>query len=89
VYRIAQEAINNVLRHADARTVWLDVTRDIGHVEMRISDDGSGICRRPHGGGGLGLSSISERAAILGATIELQPNVPSGTILFLRIPVHQ
>ena len=88
VYRIAQEAINNVLRHADARNIWLDVTRDNGHVEMRISDDGSGISRSSDGGRGLGLSSISERAAILGASIELQPNVPSGTILILRIPLQ-
>lgn len=88
VYRIAQEAIHNVLRHADARNVWVDVTRDVGHVEMRIRDDGRGLPRGTTGTRGLGLSSVSERAAILGASIDLQPSAPSGTMLILRIPLQ-
>lgn len=88
VYRIAQEALSNVLRHANAREVWLDVIRGPDQVEMRIRDNGRGMDDGSVAARGLGLSSVSERAAMLGATIELQSNDPSGTLLVLRIPVR-
>lgn len=86
VYRIAQEAINNVLRHAGATNLWVEVIRDIDCVELRIRDDGRGL-DATGAGRGLGLSSITERSAILGATADLRTGAPAGTLFSLRIPV--
>lgn len=88
VYRIAQEALNNVMRHAHARNLWVEVIRDIDRVEMRIRDDGRGIAAEKPRNKGLGLSSIHERGAILGAGIDLLPGDPSGTLLVLSIPLQ-
>lgn len=88
VYRIAQEAIHNVLRHAGARHLWVEVIRDIAMVEISIRDDGRGM---PGGSAarhdGLGLLSIAERCAMLGAQLEVKDNAPAGTCLRVRIPV--
>lgn len=89
VYRVAQEAINNVLKHADARNLWVDVIRDIAWVEISVRDDGVGLA--PPGAEtrrGLGLVSIGERCRMLGATLTVLPNKPAGTILCLRLPVE-
>lgn len=88
MYRIAQEAINNVLRHAGARNLWLDVIRDIDRVEMRVRDDGRGIAGGAARSKGLGLSSISERCGILGGTFMLQQATPAGTLASVTIPLR-
>jgi signal transduction histidine kinase len=85
-YRIVQEAINNTSRHAGARNLWVDVVRDIDHVLLRIRDDGQGMPEAgPPDRRGLGLTSISERCAILGATVSIGSNQPSGASLNIRI----
>ena len=45
-YRIAQESLTNVARHADASKVWLDLHADADQLTLRIADDGNGRCRR-------------------------------------------
>lgn len=85
-YRIVQEAINNTSRHAGARNLWVEVIRDIDHVLLRIRDDGQGMQQASAADRrGLGLTSISERCAILGATVSIESNQPSGASLVIRI----
>jgi signal transduction histidine kinase len=86
VYRIAQEAINNVLRHAGAQHLWFDAIRDIDCVIVRIRDDGRGIDMRA-GSGGLGMLSIRERCGILRATLDIRSPADGGTDITLRIPI--
>lgn len=89
VYRIVQEAINNVLKHAAARTLRVDVLRDIACVLIDIRDDGKGF--NAQGGrvrGGLGLLSIGERCSILRADLQIESSAGSGTRLRVRIPVE-
>lgn len=89
VYRVAQEAINNVLKHAEAKNLWVDVIRDITWVEISVRDDGVGLgAQGPATRRGLGLVSIGERCRMLGATLTVSPNKPAGTILCLRLPVE-
>jgi signal transduction histidine kinase len=85
VYRIAQEAINNVLKHAGARNLWFEAIRDIDCVFVRIRDDGRGMGARPDAVGGLGMLSIRERSSILRAVLDIRSD--HGTHIVLRIPI--
>ena len=86
VYRITQEALTNVARHAQAKTcvVQLDVNRD---VMLEIVDDGVGI---PAGrSAGVGLSSMRERAAELGGSCVVEKASKRGTRVLVRLPLPE
>jgi len=87
IFRIAQEALTNVARHAQARQVELNLSRDNGAFVLRLRDDGRGIDpvrRRP---GSIGLFSMAERAREIGASFEIGPGPSGGTEVFLRLPM--
>jgi len=86
-YRIAQEALTNVARHAHAEIcrVRLSVDRDAGMLEVEITDDGSGIPEERVAG--VGLSSMRERAEELGGTLEVEPGPEGGTRVLARLPL--
>lgn len=86
VYRIAQEAINNVLKHAGARNLWFEAIRDIDCVIVRIRDDGRGLGAQP-AAGGLGMLSIRERSNILRAALDIRSAEAGGVLIVLRIPI--
>jgi len=87
VYRIVQEATSNVLRHAGASSLWVDVIHHEKEVEISIRDDGRGIDESPGPDlPGLGMTSISERSEILGARLDVSANDPQGTRLQIHIP---
>jgi signal transduction histidine kinase len=85
VYRIAQEALANVVRHAQARccTVRLAVTPDA--VVVEVQDDGVGLPAEP-GRAGVGSASMRERAAEMGGECALQPAPAGGTLVRARLP---
>jgi two-component system NarL family sensor kinase len=84
-YRIAQEALTNVARHAQAKTcrVHLSVDREAGMLEVEITDDGAGIPEERVAG--VGLSSMRERAEELGGTLEVEPRPEGGTRVLARL----
>lgn len=80
LYRIAREALNNVLKHAQACRVVVSLDQDEGAVMLEIADDGAGC--DPSGarrGGGLGLRGMEERAAEIGARLEIEGAAGHGT----------
>jgi len=88
VYRIAQEAINNVLKHAQAHNLWVEAVREVDSVIIRIRDDGRGFSNpAPVAGAGLGMLSMRERCIILGASLKID-SAASGTRILVRIPVE-
>ena len=88
VYRIVQEALVNIARHARARHAWVHVERDGETLEVRIEDDGSGLPAHPDGDGShYGVSIMRERARRLGGTLELGPRAGRGTLVRLRFPL--
>lgn len=80
-YRIVQESLNNILKHARATKAEVLVERDIHHVRLWIEDDGQGFT--PDGaageGGGLGLKNIAERVRILGGSLQIDSGPGCGT----------
>jgi signal transduction histidine kinase len=86
-YRIIQEAMTNVARHAHARTcrVRLSVDQTGSVLELEATDDGVGM---PEGRrAGVGLSSMRERAEELGGTLVVEPGSDGGTRVLARLPV--
>jgi PAS domain S-box-containing protein len=84
VYRVLQEALTNVARHAGARSVNVRLVRRSGSVELRVQDDGAGFT--PGKGGRLGLRGMRERAALLGGSVEVESQPGAGTTITARIP---
>lgn len=87
LYRIAQEALNNALKHAKANNIVLNLFDRTSLVLMEIMDDGAGF--NPDSeieGGGLGLDGIIERAELLGGTSTILSNPESGTTIRIEVP---
>ena len=88
MYRIVQEALANALRHARADEVTVRLTAGAEVIVVEISDDGSGFDPNAEGirSHRLGLTSMEERAAVVGGTIEIDSAVGVGTTVRLRVP---
>jgi two-component system, NarL family, sensor histidine kinase UhpB len=87
IYRVAQEGLTNVARHAEATGVVLAVHAGDGHVVLRIRDDGRGIDQHAaHNAGGLG--GMRERAMLIGGRLVVERLRPYGTEVRLELPVE-
>ena len=84
-FRILQEALTNVLRHARARRVEVELREDATTLELRVRDDGVGIAGAPRGGG-VGLLGMRERARSLGGELTVAPAEGGGTLLACTLP---
>lgn len=82
-YRIAQEALTNVAKHSRARQVEVILDRQPGHVSLVIEDDGVGFASGTEGQG-FGLVGMRERAALVGATLEIESGGARGTTILVR-----
>jgi signal transduction histidine kinase len=82
-YRIATEAVTNVIRHAQARNCWIRLAT-AGPVVIDVSDDGVGLASQHPPG--LGLVAMKERALELGGAFAVYPNHPHGTRVHVAIP---
>jgi signal transduction histidine kinase len=91
VFRIAQEAVNNIARHAQASHAIIGFAQRNGTVELSVRDDGVGFdpaAVHTNGNGeGLGLMGMKERASLLGGTLELVSGPGAGTNVRVVIPV--
>ena len=85
VYRIAQEALNNAIKHARCRRVDIGFTCTSDDVTLEVTDDGVGFASEDAFPGHLGLRSMRERATGLGGTLEVE-SAPQGTRIVARIP---
>jgi len=89
-YRIVQEAMNNILRHAHAHRVEVQLQSDDGVLRLMIHDDGRGFdpATTENGNGGLGLKSMRTRAQMLGGELRIESGSRSGTTLWCEIPLQ-
>ena len=87
VLRVIQEALTNARRHSGARNVRVRLSEDGDELLAEVSDDGRGF--GPGIASGVGLSSMHERAAILGGKLRIESQVGQGTRVQLRVPISQ
>jgi signal transduction histidine kinase len=87
--RVVQEALNNVRKHANARSVTIDIDSDEDGVWVRVTDDGLGFDVRHGEQGHFGLEIMKERAESVGGelTVDSAPNV--GTVISIRVPSRE
>lgn len=88
LFRILQESLTNVIRHAHARHVMVDLYQDEGQLVLKIADNGIGI--RPDGrkgGNSFGLIGVEERVHALNGTFRISSTAGKGTALIIRIPL--
>lgn len=86
VYRVAQEAMTNAIRHGDPSRIELHLAGHDGEVALRVTDDGTGI------GGleeGAGLTGMRERALMIGADLEVGPGRDGGAAVLLTLPAER
>lgn len=87
VYRVVQEALTNVARHAQARSVSLVVRRSTARLRAVIEDDGAGFDPARPAPQALGLLGMAERAAAVGGTVEIASRPQAGTTVMLEVPL--
>jgi PAS domain S-box-containing protein len=92
VYRIAQEALTNVAKHAEARQVSVVLERPEREVRLIVEDDGRGfdldvIGQRVQHERSIGLESMRERVALIGGTLEVESSLGRGTTIYVRAPI--
>ena len=92
LYRIIQEALTNVVKHAGARAVDVVVRRQAGAAQAIVTDDGCGFdvetaLRAPGAWTHLGLHGMRERAALLDGAVTIESAPGEGTTIYVRIPL--
>jgi PAS domain S-box-containing protein len=91
LFRIVQEALNNIEKHAGAKIIKLHLHHEDGAILLKIQDDGVGFesknSKSKKRGHGLGLSNMRERALSLNGTCEIQSNSRKGTTILVRVPL--
>ena len=86
LYLIAQEAVHNAVKHARGKNIRIAVESN-GVLVLRVQDDGIGIPALPaENEGRLGLRIMRNRAAIIGATLTIEPGTPVGTVVTCSVP---
>ncbi len=95
VYRVAQEALTNVSRHAEATSAVVAVSAHDGALELSVTDDGKGMPGHerlgPRGDGlegGFGMSGMRERAELVGGELKFRPGPGKGTEVILSVPLR-
>ncbi|WP_086663627.1 sensor histidine kinase [Lentzea kentuckyensis] len=86
-YRVAQEALTNALRHSDATRMDLHLHHTPDAVVITVADNGSTTPAEP--ADGTGLRGLRERARLLGGTLRIEPNQPSGWVVEARLPLRE
>jgi signal transduction histidine kinase len=86
VYRVVQEALNNVIRHSGSKRVWVRLTYRPHNMELVVEDHGTGMHSPASEKAGIGLVAMRERSELLGGTLEFATPSHGGTLVRLMVP---
>ncbi len=91
VFRIVQEALSNIVRHAHANRVWITLRQSADRLHVVVEDDGVGVPRNiersTDGHPPFGILGMRERAMALGGHLTVEPRTPRGTRVVLEVPL--
>jgi len=85
IYRILQEALNNIVRHSGAKEAWIRLRFLSDSMELEVEDRGVGFAASPQSKSGIGLVAMRERAQLLHAGIEISEHAQGGTLVRLKV----
>lgn len=89
IYRVAQEATNNVVHHAGGQRLELQLIANNRHIKLIVCDDGTGFeLDDKLAPGHYGLAGMQERALLAGGTLEIETGIGQGTTIRLGLPLH-
>jgi signal transduction histidine kinase len=89
LFRVAQEALRNAVKHSNARHIWVALAGEPPGLELTITDDGKGFDVEHVSSDGIGLMSMKERLESVGGVLEIQSTPGSGTCLRIRVATRQ
>jgi signal transduction histidine kinase len=87
LYRIAQEAANNAVKHARARHIVIRLGQTAGTLVLEIKDDGAGLPKGHATNGGLGLGVMQHRASVIGAQLTVASRRGEGVTIRCSLPL--
>ena len=85
LYRIAQEAVTNALRHADARNIVIRLAATDGSTTLTVTDDGRGLSNKHGDKRGIGLRIMRYRAQSIGASVTVESKPDQGTVVSCQV----
>ena len=88
LFRISQEALTNIARHAGAKHVQMKLTSSGAEIRLSIQDDGCGLSTAPADGRGLGLIGMRARARSAGGDVTVRSRPGQGVLIEVRVPLH-
>jgi PAS domain S-box-containing protein len=87
LYHVAQESVNNAIKHGHAHNILIRLTEENGRGTLLINDDGSGIAENRGNSQGMGLHIMNYRAGMIGGTLEVAPDRVQGTTVTCTFPM--
>ncbi len=92
VFRIVQEALNNIIKHAEAKSISITAVYNTENLTLQIKDDGKGMVQKDitdtANNNSLGLRNMQSRAKIIGASFSIESETGAGTLIKLYIPLN-
>ncbi|MEO8356445.1 MAG: response regulator [Chloroflexota bacterium] len=88
LYRLLQEALNNIVKHAQATQAWVELNMEDNTITLTVQDNGQGFEAEERQSSGIGLSSMRERVTIAGGKFAISSAQKSGTILSAQFPLR-
>lgn len=87
LYRVLQEALTNIAKHANAGQAWVEFSLEDDHVYLTIQDNGRGLANGDSAPAGIGLIGMKERVALVGGELGIRSGKNGGTILTVSLPL--
>jgi two-component system NarL family sensor kinase len=87
IYRVLQEALTNVAKHAQASGVWVELNLEDGFIYLTIQDNGRGLGSNDNQSSGIGLTGMHERLSLVGGKLLLRSASEGGTIVTVSLPI--
>jgi len=89
LYRLLQEALTNVIKHAHASQVWVDLSMEEDTVSLTVQDNGAGFSEEKSETSGIGLAGLRERITVAGGTLNISSAPKRGTVLSAQFPLSE